>query len=297
MSRNSGTAAVFVLFFGFLWSDPVILAQQAKATATPGAGSGLSPDKALTQAEQGRCQESISALKRAMNGQVPAETRKRAGIAGLRCSLTLDDRDSAADFIRLLNKQFGRDPDVLFILVHAYSDLSTRTAQDLGRTAPQSIAARKLNAEALEMQGKWEPAQLEYEGMIEKEPSASGIHFLLGRLLLSRPDAGPDAGERAKQEFLKELEVDPNNAGAHYVLGELARRDDKWDEAISRFSQAAKLDSNFAEAYLGWGVCLVTVKRYQDAILRGQRSQPLRSHNNFRMLKLGNSKICSARTE
>src|SRR6266850_8463473 len=149
MSRNSGTAAVLVLFIGLLWPGPVILAQQAKAAATPGAG--LSPDKALTLAEQGRCQESISALKRAMTGQVPAETRKRAGIAGLRCSLTLDDRDSTVDFIRMLNKQFAGDPDVLFILVHAYSDLSTRTAQDLGRTAPQSIAAHKLNAEALEM--------------------------------------------------------------------------------------------------------------------------------------------------
>jgi tetratricopeptide (TPR) repeat protein len=258
-------AAVLVLFIGFLWSDPIISAQQTKV-ATPSAASGLSLDKALTMAEQGRCLESISALKRALTGQVPAETRKKAGIVGLRCSLTLDDRDSTVDFIRLLSKQFGRDPDVLFILVHAYSDLSTRTAQDLGRTAPQSLAAHKLNAEALEMQGKWEPAQLEYEGMIEKEPKAPGIHFLLGRLLLSRPDAGPDAAERAKQEFLKELEADPNNAGAHYVLGELARRDEKWDEAISRFSQAAKLDSNFAEAYLSWGVCLVTVKKYEDAI-------------------------------
>ncbi len=264
MSRYSGTTAAFLLFIGFLWSEPVTSAQQAKVSSAP--GSGLSPDKALTLAEQGRCQESISALKRAMTGQAPAETRKRAGIAGLRCSLTLDDRDSTADFIRLLNKQFARDPDVLFILVHAYSDLSTRTAQDLGRTAPQSIAAHKLNAEALEMQGKWEPAQLEYEGMIEKESNAPGIHFLFGRLLLSRPDADPDAVERAKQEFLKELEVDPHNAGAHYVLGELARRDEKWDEAISRFSRAAKLDSNFAEAYLSWGVCLVTVKKYEDAI-------------------------------
>ena len=228
--------------------------------------SGLSLDKALTLAEQGHCLESVSALKRAMTGQIPAETRKRAGIVGLRCSLALDDRDSTVDFIRLLNKQFGRDPDVLFILVHAYSDLSTRTAQDLGRTAPQSLAAHKLNAEALEMQGKWEPAQLEYEGIIEKEPNAVGVHFLLGRLLLSRPDAGADAMERAKQEFLKELQIDPNNAGAQYILGELARRDEKWDEAISRFSQAAKLDSNFAEAYLGWGSCLVTVKRYEDAI-------------------------------
>jgi len=266
MSRYVGTVAVLALLSAFLWSEPAILAQQARVTGAPAAASGLSPDRALALAEQGHCQESLSALKRAMSSQIPGETRKRAGIVGLRCSLTLDDRDSTADFIRLLHKQFGRDPDVLFILVHAYSDLSTRTAQDLGRTAPQSIPAHKLNAEALEMQGKWEPAQLEYEGMIEKEPDAPGIHFLLGRLLLSRPDAGPDAAERAKQAFLKELEIDPNNAGAHYVLGELARRDDKWDEAISRFSQAAKLDSNFAEAYLGWGVCLVTVKRYQDAI-------------------------------
>jgi tetratricopeptide (TPR) repeat protein len=258
--------AALLILSGSLWSDPVILAQQAKVATTPGAGSGLSTDKALTLAEQGHCQESISALKRAMAGQVPAETRKRAGIVGLRCSLTLDDRDSTVDFIRLLDKQFGRDPDVLFILVHAYSDLSTRTAQDLGRTAPQSLAAHKLNAEALEMQGKWEPAQLEYEGILEKEPDAPGIHYLLGRLLLSRPDAGADAAERAKQEFLKEVQIDPKNAGAEYILGELARRDEKWDEAISRFSMAAKLDSNFAEAYLGLGFCLVAVNRYEEAI-------------------------------
>jgi len=94
------------------------------------------------------------------------------------------------NFIRFLHKQFPLDPDVLFVVTHAYSDLSTSTAQDLGRTAPQSFAAHKLNAEALEMQGKWEPAQLEYEWMIQKEPNTPGIHFLLGRLLLSRPMPG-----------------------------------------------------------------------------------------------------------
>jgi tetratricopeptide (TPR) repeat protein len=264
MCRYSAKAAFLVFLMGSLWSDPLILAQPAKVAAA--AGPALSAERALSLAEQGHCGESIPALKRAMTGQVPVATRKQAGVVGVRCSLAVDDRDSTLDFIHLLNKQFSQDPDVLFVIVHAYSDLSTRTAQDLGRTAPQSLAAHKLNAEALEMQGKWEPAQLEYEGMIEKEPSARGIHFLLGRLLLSRPDAGPDAMERAKQEFLKEVQIDPSNAGAQYILGELARRDDKCDEAISRFSQAAKLDPNFAEAHLGWGLCLVTVKRYEEAI-------------------------------
>jgi tetratricopeptide (TPR) repeat protein len=263
MYRYPGKTA-FVLVVGCLWFGPVTLAQQAKVSAAP--SPGLSPGKAISLADQGRCQESLAGLKQAIKSQVPAGTRKQAGVLGVRCSLDLDDRDSALEFIHLLNKQFAQDPDVLFVVVHAYSDLSTRTAQDLGRTAPQSLAAHKLNAEALEMQGKWEPAQLEYEGMIKTDPGARGIHFLLGRLLLSRPDAGPDAMERARQEFLSELQLDPSNAGAEYILGELARRDEKWDEAISRFSQAAKLNPNFAEAYLGWGLCLVTVKKYEDAI-------------------------------
>jgi len=194
------------------------------------------------------------------------DIRKNAGVLGVRCSLALDDRDSTLDFARLLSKRFPRDPEVLFVLVHVYSDLSTRVAQDLGRTAPQSVPAHKLNAEALEMQGKWDEAQREYEDMITKEPNSPGLHFLLGRSLLSRPDADPKTFERAKQEFQKELEIDPKNAGAHYVLGELASKEQNWDEAIQQFSQAAKIDSNFAEAYLGWGFTLVTVKRYQEAI-------------------------------
>jgi tetratricopeptide (TPR) repeat protein len=284
MSRNLGKAALLVLSISYLWLDSASLAQQVKVPAAAG-GSGLSAEKAVTLAEQGRCKESIPALKRAMSGQVPAETRKRAGIVGIRCSLSVDDRDSASEFIRLLNKQFSHDPDVLFVLVHAYSDLSTRTAQDLGRTAPQSLAAHKLNAEALEMQGRWEPAQLEYEGILEKEPNTPGIHFLLGRLLLSKPDAGPEATERAKQEFLKEVEIDPKNAGAQYILGELARRDEKCDEAIPRFSQAAKLDPNFGEAYLGWGACLVALKHYEEAIppleaaVRLQQGNPAAHYN------------------
>jgi tetratricopeptide (TPR) repeat protein len=232
-----------------------------------------------------------------MAGQIPATTRKQAGVVGVRCALAVDDRDSALEFIRLLNEQFARDPDVLFVVVHAYSDLSTRTAQDLGRTAPQSLAAHKLNAEALEEQGKWGPAQLEYEEMIRKEPNARGIHFLLGRLLLSRPDAGPDATQRAKQEFLKELQIDPTNSGAEYILGELARREENWEEATARFSAAARLDPNFAEAYLGWGVSLIGNKQYQQAIPPLRKAERLTPQNPDIHQALGTALVRSGQKE
>jgi tetratricopeptide (TPR) repeat protein len=247
------------LFFSGLVAN----AQQSKSVSTK---LNISPQQAITLAEEGHCRESISALRKAMAAQLPAETRKHAGVLGVRCALAIDDRSATLSFISSLNREFGHDPDVLYVIVHAYSDLSTRTAQDLARTAPQSIAAHKLNAEALEEQGRWQPAELEYEWILHKDPNARGIHFLLGRLLLSEPDGGPDAKERAKQEFLKELQIDPNNVDAQFILGELARRDENWDEAISRFSNAAKLNPGFAEAYLGWGVSLIGDKKYADAI-------------------------------
>jgi tetratricopeptide (TPR) repeat protein len=264
MCSSRWKAVFFLSLAGCIWSASIALCQQPKAGAAP--QPALTPEKALALAQKGRCPESMSALKRALTSQLDPATKKEIGVVGVRCSLAVDDRDSTLDFIRFLHKQFPLDPDVLFVVTHAYSDLSTSTAQDLGRTAPQSFAAHKLNAEALETQGKWEPAQLEYEWMIQKEPNTPGIHFLLGRLLLSRPDVGPNAMERAKQEFLKEIQIDPNNAGAIYILGELDRRDQKWDEAISHYTQAVKLDANLGEAYLGWGFCLVNLKKYEDAI-------------------------------
>lgn len=239
----------------------------------------IPPQQAITLAEQGHCRESISALERAMAAQVPAETRELAGVLGIRCSLAIDDRAATLDFIRILSRDFGHDPDVMYVIVHAYTDLTTRTAQDLARFAPQSTAAHKLNAEALEEQGKWKPAELEYEEILKEHADARGIHFLLGRLLLSDPDGGPDAQARAKQEFLKELQIDPSNADAEYILGELARRAQNWDEAIARFSQAAKLNQNFAEAYLGWGVSLLGDQKYEEAIAPLESAERLTPRN------------------
>src|SRR5260370_20800868 len=99
-----------------------------------------------------------------------------------------------------------------------------------------------MNAEALELQGKWDDAEKEYQSVLDKNPSLPGIHFRLGRLLLSRPNPPADAGEKAKEQFRKELEIDPHTARAEYVLGELARQESQWNKAIEHFPQTTKLD-------------------------------------------------------
>lgn len=132
--------------------------------------------------------------------------------------------------------------------------------------APNSAQAYELNAESLEMQGKWDQASKEYQKVLQENPRLPGIHFRIGRLLLSAPNPPADVAEQAKKEFQQELEIDPSNAGAEYVLGELAREAQQWDDAVKHFTRAAKLEPGFGDAYLGWGEALVSTKKFSEAV-------------------------------
>ncbi len=116
------------------------------------------------------------------------------------------------------------------------------------------------------MQGKWDQAAKQYELALQQNPNAPGIHFRLGRLLLSKPNPGPDMAEQAKKQFEAELQIDPSNAGAEYVLGELAREAQQWPEAIQHFSRATKLDAGFGDAFLGLGQSFISTQQYAEAV-------------------------------
>ncbi len=102
--------------------------------------------------------------------------------------------------------------------------------------------------------------------ILQQNPRMPGIHFRIGRLLLSKPNPSPTVAEEAKKEMQQELEIDPSNAGAEYVLGALAQQNQQWDEAIGHFSRAAKLDPTFGDAFVGLGACLGSAKRYAESI-------------------------------
>jgi tetratricopeptide (TPR) repeat protein len=236
------------------------------ANKAPASDASASGKQAVNLAKAGRCREALPGLKRAAQHGADATLKRDVGFAGVRCAMAINEGEAAIDFLRFLKREFPRDPDVLYVTVHTYSDLSTRAALELGSTAPASPEAHQLNAEALEVQGKWDEAEKEYRLILTQNPNMPGIHYRLGRILLSKPDFSPAVAEQAKAEFQQELAIDPSNAGAEYVLGALARQNQQWDEAIQHFSQAAKLDAGFGDAFLDLGVSLVTVKKYSEAI-------------------------------
>jgi tetratricopeptide (TPR) repeat protein len=260
----------------------LVLAATVSHAQSPGKSSP--PDSAasvkgdLEKAEHGRCAEALSALKRDIAKVESRELRRQAGINGVRCAMSLNQPEDAVEFLRVL-KDFPRDPEVLYLLVHAYSDLSTRAAEQLAQSTPSSAEAHELNAEAYEQQGKWELAAAEYNAVLKQHPDVAGIHFRIGRLMLSKPNPAPDVVEQARQEMLAELKIDPSNAGAEYVLGELAHQDQKWDDAIQHFSRASTLDAGFGDAFLGLGESLIATKKFAEAIPPLEKAVQLESAN------------------
>jgi tetratricopeptide (TPR) repeat protein len=222
-------------------------------------------NRGIDLAEEGHCKEALPLLKKSAPLSSDKQLKLKAGIATVRCALSLDQVDSAVNTLLWLNREFPNDPDVLYVTTHAYSDLSSRASLRLAQTAPSSYQAHELNAESLEMQGKWDEAAAEYRLILEQNALLPGIHFRIGRLILSKPET-PTTGTDARKEFEEELKIDPNNAGAEYVLGELSSQGQQWDEAIQHFSRAAKLDASLAEAALGLGSAYVSAGKFAEAI-------------------------------
>jgi tetratricopeptide (TPR) repeat protein len=215
-----------------------------------------SAERAAKLAETGHCLEALPQLKKALPATKEPELKRRAGVAGVRCGMTLNRPAEAVFFLDGLNREFPHDPAVLYLASHVYSDLSIRASNELMYTNPGSPQVHQLNAEALEMQSKWDEAEAEYRAVLKIDPRMPGIHYRLGRLLLSKP-AAPGAGasikEDAKREFEDELKIDPANAGAEFVLGELARQAEQWPAAIDHFIKATTLDNSFVDAHVGLG--------------------------------------------
>jgi tetratricopeptide (TPR) repeat protein len=272
-----------LIFLAFALSLPSTAQVSSKTTPAPSSAA----EHAASLAESGHCSEALPVLSRTAPHLTDKDLQKRVTLDGVRCATLLQRWDTLLDLARILNQQFPHDPEALYVLVHAYSDLSTRATQELAQTAPDSIPGLEMDAEANELQGKWDQAEKDYRKILEQNPRYPGIHFRLARLLLSKPNPPADFQDQAKKELQQELEIDPANAGAEYVLGELARQAGDFDEAIKHFTRATQFDPHFGDAYLGLGVSLAAEKKFAEAVAPLEMAVKLQPSNPAAHYSLG----------
>jgi tetratricopeptide (TPR) repeat protein len=274
MLPKSSNLATFICFL-----FAVNLSSPAQVSSKTTAVSPAAAEHAASLAESGRCPEALPQLAKSVAHITDKALQKRVGLAGVRCASLLQQEEILLQFVQVLSRQFPHDPEVLYVLTHAYSDLAARSAQELAITAPTSIPALEMDADTSEQQGKWDQAEKDYRKILEENPRYPGIHFRLARLLLSKPNPPPDFAQQAKKELDQELEIDPANAGAEYVLGELARQAQDLPEAVKHFSKATELETNFGEAYLGLGMALLEQKNYAEAVAPLEKAVKLQPAN------------------
>jgi tetratricopeptide (TPR) repeat protein len=266
--RVASRASILSFFLPLSFSCFLVVttAGWAQTSPKPAPTAAAEADRAVNLAESGHCTEALPLLKKAIRQTANREVKKRIGLDGLHCAMTHSTPYDSLEFLAVLSREFEHDPEALYAATHAYSDLSMRSSQDLAREAPFSFEVHQLNAEALEVQGRWDEAAVEYRKILEINPMLPGIHARLGRALLSKSQPSETEVEQARKNFEEELEIDPRNAAAEYVLGQLAANSNDFSTAVRHFTRATKLDASFAEAYLGLGTSLNSAKQFTEAI-------------------------------
>jgi tetratricopeptide (TPR) repeat protein len=229
----------------------------------PAGGSSSAAERGIALASKGRCKDALPILKKASVEITNKDLKYDILMSAARCAIGLEQTETAVRTLLELNRSFGKDPEVLYLTTHYYSELALKASHELAATAPSSAQAQQLEAEAFESQGEWDRAITQYKKILEQNPQRHGIHYRMGRLFLTKTP--PDA-EDASKEFEEELKIDPNSAASEFLLGEIARQAGQWEEAIRHFGRATKLDEGFVEAYLALGISMNAAGKFADAV-------------------------------
>ena len=225
--------------------------------ALPNVGSLL----AMSLSEVGRHQEALPGLEKAFHQQSSdAALRRLAGLHLQRAYTDLDrDRDAVAVALEL-SRLYPEDPEVLYHAGRVFGNYAYLQTVKLARIAPDSVWLHQAAGEANESQGLLDDAIREYRQVLAMAPNRPGLHFRLGRVLLSRSGQakGDTAAEaEALKEFERELQIDPTNASAAYEIAEMQRKAGQLDKAIESFRRAVDAYPEFEEALVGLARTLV----------------------------------------
>ncbi|MEP6917312.1 MAG: tetratricopeptide repeat protein [Acidobacteriota bacterium] len=242
--------------------------------ALPNVGALL----AMSLSEIGRHDEALPGLEKAFHQSADPALRRMAGLH-LQRSYTDLGRDRDAVVVALdLSRLYPDDPEVLYHTGRLFGNYAYLQTVKLARIAPDSVWLHQAAGEANESQGQLDEAISQYRQVLALAPNRPGIHFRLGRVLLTRSGqarADPAAESDAVKEFGMELQIDPTNADAAYEIGEAMRKAGHVDKAIESFRRAVDAYPAFEAALVGLERALVAAGDAGNALPPLQKAATL----------------------
>ena len=188
-----------------------------------------------------------------------------AGVALIRYHQEQKTLGQVVNVIRDLEESNPDNPEVLYIAYRAYSDLAAQALAALSQKAPDSVHVHQILGEAAMAQDDFPGAILQFRKAIEVDPKAPGIHYELGRAILTNSQ-DLAARQEAQQEFETELKSDPADFNSEYELGEVYRLGSNLQLAKEHFERALQLRPDFVDAQVGLGNVLVDEGKPAEAI-------------------------------
>ncbi len=218
---------------------------------------------AMARSELGRHKEALPDLEKGFKSPTATTDpalRRMAGLELQRAYTGLQRHADAVGVALTMTKLYPKDPEVLYQASRLHANLAFETLRTLAAVAPDSLWMHLAAGEASEAQGLADAALAEYRAVLAADPKRPGIHFRMGRVLLSRTAAANGAeptGPEALKEFMLELEIDPTNANAAYEAGEIHRKTDDLPKARAFFERAVEHYPDFEDALVGLGRTLI----------------------------------------
>jgi tetratricopeptide (TPR) repeat protein len=220
---------------------------------------------AMSLSELGRYEEALPGLQKGFKQSADTALKRSCGLQLQRAYTGLQQDIKAVEAALEMTRIYPNDPEVLYHAGRLYANYAYLTTVKLSEVAPDSIWMRQARGETYESQGYYDLAIKEYREVLAQDPRRAGIHFRIGRSILSRSKQ-TDAGPEAAKEFEQELLLDPTNANAAYEIGEIDRKAGEFEKAREHFETALKYYPDFQEAQVGLGRVLVTLGKPDQAL-------------------------------
>jgi len=198
--------------------------------------------------------------------------------------------------VRDLERLSPNDPEVLYVVYRAYSDLAAQAVAALAQRAPDSGRMHQILAQAALTQDDVPGAIVEYRRALEIDLHLPGIHYELGRAILasSREEL---ALQQAEHEFETELVSNPTDASSEYELGEICWSRSSLQLAVKHYARALELRAGFVDAHIALGKVLTSLGRPAEAFPHFLDASRLDPDNEIAHYKLAQAYRGIGRTE